>query len=228
MQIDNQRGGIISNMIMIPVGVALMIGFFFLGYYVGKYQPKSGKQDEIIVPLPEVVSKNLPKKDDFTFYKILSDKENKTVSIDLKPKTDLDDTAAKKSADKEPAREKGDQAKKDEKKQTRTEKNSPAANKGSEPKQQAEKKDVAGKQAQNQKIRYSLQIASYQEKAMAEEDVKNMKKKGYAAFIVLSELEGKGTWYRVRVGSFSSKPAAEKLQKELKTKAGVTAFITSE
>lgn len=221
--IDNQRGGIISNIIMLPVGVALMIGFFFLGYYVGKYQSKSDKPDDIVVPLPEVVSKNLPKKEDFTFYKTLTDRENKTVSIELKPKADHEDTAAKKSVEKDSAREKTVRPKKEEKKPVEAEK-TVVANKDTEPKQQAEKKDGSV----NQKIRYSLQVASYQEKTMAEEDVKNMKKRGYAAFVVPFELEGRGKWYRVRIGSFSTRQSAEKLQKELKTKEGIATLIAME
>lgn len=225
--INNERGGIISSIIMLPVGVALMIGFFFLGYYVGKYQSKSDKPDEIIVPLPEMVSKNLPKKEDFTFYKTLTDRENRTVSIDLKPKAEHEDTAAGKPADKDTAQEKGGQSKTEGKKQEKAEK-TVVANKESGPKQQPEKKDTPGTQAQNLKIRYSLQVSSYQEKAMADEDVKNMKKKGYAAFVVPFELEGRGKWYRVRVGSFSTRQAAEKLQKELKTKDGITTLIAME
>jgi hypothetical protein len=66
--VNNQRGGIISSIFMIPIGIALMIGFFFLGYYIGKYQSKA-KQNEIVLPLPEVVSKNLPKKEEFMFIR---------------------------------------------------------------------------------------------------------------------------------------------------------------
>jgi cell division septation protein DedD len=63
---------------------------------------------------------------------------------------------------------------------------------------------------------------------MAEDDIKKMKQRGYSAFIVTSDLPGKGTWYRVRLGSFSSKALAEKLQKELRTKEGISPFITIE
>lgn len=219
--IANERGGIISKIFVIPVGVALMVGFFFLGYYVGKYQSKTGAQNSIIPPLPEIVS-NPPKREEFTFYKTLSDKENKTVSIDLKPRSStVDDSVEKKpAADAEQAKDKGAQSKKDRKTENKAEKTQTAAAK--EPVQKAEtaQKDM--------KLRYTLQIASYQEKAMAEEDVKKMKQRGYAAFIVASDLEGKGTWYRVRLGSFTNKASAEKLQKELRAKAGISPFITLE
>ncbi len=202
----NERGGIISKILLIPAGVALMAGFFFLGYYVGKYQSRSLAQNQRPAPLPEVEPINPPKQDEFTFYKTLTEKENKTVSIDLNPKPEAEEKRAdKKPADGEPAR------------------NKTAALVQALPKQQ-----VPAKKEAASKLRYTLQLASYQEKEMAEEDVKRMKQRGFAAFVVASAVEGKGTWYRVRLGSFSNKASAEKLQRELRAKEGVSAFITIE
>jgi alanyl-tRNA synthetase len=65
------------------------------------------------------------------------------------------------------------------------------------------------------KIRYTVQVASYPDKVLAEDEMKRMKKRGYAAFIAASELPDKGTWYRVRLGSFSTKTAAERLANEI-------------
>lgn len=212
---------------MIPIGVALMIAFFFLGYYVGKYQSKSGKQDEIVLPLPEVVSKNLPK-EDFTFYKTLTDKGNKTVSIDLKPKkSSEEDAGEKKSVEPESGKDKNP-PKKGKQAEPKAEKPKTVTAKQPEPKKQTVKNEPETTRGTDPKIRYSLQIASYPEKDSAEADVKKMKQRGYAAFITSSELEGKGTWYRVRLGSFSNRAAAEKLQKELRSKEGITPIITTE
>jgi len=55
-----------------------------------------------------------------------------------------------------------------------------------------------------------------------------MKTRGYAAFIVSSTMPDKGTWYRVRLGSFPNKAAAEKLLRQLQSKEGITSFITIE
>ena len=82
----NQKGGIISKLIMIPAGVVLMAGFFFLGYYVGRYQSNAGVSGVIAQPLPEIASSTSQKQEEFTFYKTLTDKTDRTVSIDLKPK----------------------------------------------------------------------------------------------------------------------------------------------
>jgi cell division septation protein DedD len=225
--INNQRGGIISSIFVIPILVALMAGFFFLGYYVGKYQSKTN-QSEIVVPLPEVVSDNLPKSSDFTFFKTLTDKENKTVSIDLTPRKDVDQsTNRKKSAAPLPAGN-GNTPAKNVKSDPQPEKPAASAVTEREMKQPAVKKEPVVTRGPDPKIRYTLQLASYQDKEMAEADVKKMKQLGYSAFIVSSELQEKGTWYRVRLGSFSSRASAEKLQKELRAKEGITPFITME
>ena len=63
---------------------------------------------------------------------------------------------------------------------------------------------------------------------MAEDEVKKMKKRGYAAFIASSELPGKGMWHRVRLGSFLNKAAAEKLQKTLHGKESISSIIVIE
>lgn len=201
---NNERGGIISTIILIPVVVALMAGFFLLGYFVGRHQSKSGTTADAMPPLPEIISKNLPKEDEFTFYKSLTDKSDKTVSIELKPKPVAEEKGVEPPVS-ETARVKGAQ-----KQQVSSVKGTVSARKpGSGP-------------------HYTLQIAAYQEKEMAEADIKKMKQQGYAAFVVASELPGMGTWYRVRLGSFSSKASAEKLQKELRAKAGIAPFITVE
>lgn len=222
---NNERGGIISKLFIIPIGVALMIGFFFLGYYVGKYQSKTN-QSEIVVPLPEVVSKNLPKKEDFTFYKTLTDKGDKTVSIDLKPEKKQADAGKKADAEQEKRKP---EPNKDNKPEVKPEK--PAAIKERDAKPLPPKKETPkGPQPAKKepKLRYTLQTASYQEKSMAEDDVRRLKQQGYAAFVQGTEIGGKGMWYRVRLGSFSSKASAEKLQKELQAKVGVTPIITTE
>ena len=233
---NNQKGGIISKLFIIPAGVALMVGFFFLGYYVGKYQSKSGVQGDIMPPLPEVVSNKPQKQEEFTFYKTLTDQENKTVSIDLKPKSVAEEKQAdKKQAVTEGPKDKGEQAaKKDKKIEVKAEKEKavlpskqPAIKQLAQPPVVA-KKETTSLHGPSPKLRYTIQIAAYQEKEMAEEDVKKMKTRGYAAFIVSFTVPDKGTWYRVRLGSFPNKAAAEKLLKQLQAKEGISSFITIE
>ena len=203
---NNQQGGVISKLFFIPIAVACMAGFFFLGYYVGKQQGKSNR-NEIVVPLPEVVSQAVPTTGDYTFFKTLSDKENKTVSIELKPKPAQNAPAPAEKARPQTA----------------------AASASSGPaREQPVKKEPAPARLSSGKVRYTLQTSSYQDKAVADHDVKTLKQHGYAPFIVSSELPGKGTWYRVRLGSFASRGAAEKLQKELRAKEGINSFVLIE
>jgi cell division protein FtsN len=228
---NNEKGGIISKLFIIPIGVVMMVGFFILGYYVGKYQSKSESPSEVVQPLPDVAPQDNPKQEEFTFYKTLTDKGNKTVSIDLRPKSaSSGSTAEKKQVEPEPIRsipvERKD-TEKDKSPEIRIDKSASPA-----PKETATAKApapaVKERASSGLKLRYTLQIASYQDKQAAEDEVKKMKKQGYAAFIVSSLLPEKGTWYRVRLGSFTSKAAAEKLQKEIDAKVGVSPIVVIE
>ncbi len=217
---NNQRGGIISKLLFIPLGVVLVLGFFFLGYLVGKYRSKAGEGPAAAAPpLPEIISKDVPTTGEFTFYKTLTDKSDKTVSIDLHAsyRDDAKDTK-KTPAAAVPSPEKDAQHAKAVK---------PAESMPASKQQPTVKKEVASA-AKNTKLRYTLQVASYQEKEMAESDIRRMKQHGYAAFMVASDLPGKGTWYRVRLGSFSTKMSAEKLQRELRSKESIASIITVE
>lgn len=218
-----------------------MVGFFFLGYFVGKYQSKPFSPADKPASLPEIAAPYIAKKDEFTFYKTLTEKEGKTVSIDLKPISPAAmDKPAKKTETKASSQEKSEKQPKQEKQlDIKIEKPAPAHPREpapkpvqAQPKPQQAKKEPAPKPVPtpltDTKIRYTIQIAAYPEREMADEEVKGMKKRGYAAFIVSSEVPEKGTWYRVRLGSFSSKASAEKLMNELRAKEGLNPFITIE
>jgi cell division septation protein DedD len=241
---NNQRGGILSKLFFLPIGIALMIGFFFLGYYVGRYQSRSAKINEPLPQLPETVAKHIPKKEDFTFYKTLTEKDNITVSIDLKPKSSSQDNregqTPKEPAKKEDALSGNQQKPAEKKKEGRTievkldkapsqppRQEKPEPPRKSEPSPQPKKEQATALDAAGT-LRYTIQVASYPARDMAEEDVKRMKKRGYAAFVKENEIPEKGTWYRVRVGSFKNRASAERLAGELKSKEGLDPFITVE
>ena len=219
--INNQQGGILSKIFIIPVGVALMVGFFFLGYTVGKYQSKSSTSGEIAPPLPEVSSGTVTHKEEFTFYKTLTDNTDKTVSIELKAKPSKEENKP----------EKQQAAPREKRIEIKVEKEAPSPLK---PKQvasnqpQTSTRNESARASTSVKLRYTVQTASYQEKEMAEDEVKRLKQRGYAAFIFSSQLPGKGMWYRVRLGSFSNRAAAEKLQKTIHAKERISPIITIE
>ena len=231
--INNDKGGILSKIFIIPVGVALMVGFFFLGYFVGKYQNKSGVSGEVAPPLPAIASNTGQKREEFTFYKTLADKNDKTVSIDLKPKPVKEEAKPEKqqTAAEIPIKRPVPPAPKERhaevnigKEASLPPKSKQAASKQS---QQLEKKETAASSA-NTKLRYTVQTASYPERQLAQDEVRRLKKRGFAAFIISSELSGKGVWHRVRLGSFSNKAAAEKLQKTIHEKERILTIVVSE
>ena len=74
--------------------------------------------------------------------------------------------------------------------------------------------------------RFAIQVASFRKKKRALAFVDSLKKDNYDAYIVSKDLGEKGTWYRVRIGNFSSKNDADNVLKEIKTKY-LQSFITS-
>ena len=54
----------------------------------------------------------------------------------------------------------------------------------------------------------TLQVASLKDPAKAEKMVSHLKSKGYSAYQVTTEVPGKGTYHRVRVGHFKDRSAA--------------------
>jgi cell division septation protein DedD len=65
--------------------------------------------------------------------------------------------------------------------------------------------------------KFYVQVSSWKNIAKAEEEAKKMKAKGHDAFIVKAYIEQfKGTWYRVRVGSFNTKADAEAFSSKIK------------
>lgn len=64
---------------------------------------------------------------------------------------------------------------------------------------------------------YSLQISAWRSKRKAESEVQKLKGRGHNAFLVQAVLPNRGgTWYRVRVGFFTSIEEAESYMKQIK------------
>lgn len=67
-----------------------------------------------------------------------------------------------------------------------------------------------------QKGRFTIQVAAVQESKNAEQLVAELRKKGYRAYQIRSEVAGRGVWYRVRVGGFDNRDAANQMLSKLK------------
>ncbi len=64
---------------------------------------------------------------------------------------------------------------------------------------------------------YVVQVASFQDKKLADAYANNLRKKGYNAFVERAFVEWKGgSWYRVRVGYFDSIEKANEIAQKLK------------
>jgi cell division septation protein DedD len=65
---------------------------------------------------------------------------------------------------------------------------------------------------------YTIQVAAVKAAKDADRLVAQLKQKGYAAYSTISKVQGKGIWFRVRVGKYESKADAgstlQKLKKE--------------
>ena len=72
---------------------------------------------------------------------------------------------------------------------------------------------------------YTIQVSSFTERGKATDLVNKLIRKKYPAYITSIQISQK-TWYRVRVGHFTSREEAEKFANLLKDKEKLNAFIT--
>ncbi len=64
---------------------------------------------------------------------------------------------------------------------------------------------------------FSLQIGSYAEKKVAANALSIWQKRGFDARVVSYDIKGKGTWYRLELGSYSSEDQALNSQQNIMT-----------
>jgi DedD protein len=74
---------------------------------------------------------------------------------------------------------------------------------------------------------WTLQLGASPNREDAERQASRMREKGYAPYITAAEVPGKGTWYRVRMGSFPSKDAATRYLQDFKRETQAEAFVAS-
>jgi cell division protein FtsN len=86
-------------------------------------------------------------------------------------------------------------------------------------------RDVPVKEAPAPKLgSFTIQVSAFKTQPEAASYVKLLTAKGFPANIKASTVEGKGTWYRVRVGSFTSKQAADSYKDKL-TRDNLPAWV---
>ena len=75
------------------------------------------------------------------------------------------------------------------------------------------------------KVRFTLQLSSFQDKAEAEAFLSAMKSAGFQPYLTEADVGGKGTFYRVRLGSFRSLEAASDAKAEYEKTSKKTAQV---
>jgi len=71
---------------------------------------------------------------------------------------------------------------------------------------------------------YTVQIASFKDSGAADEMIVTLNQKGYSAYRTTGEISGRGTWFRVRIGSFKNRTEAAGTLNRLK-KGGYKAIL---
>jgi len=72
---------------------------------------------------------------------------------------------------------------------------------------------------------FPLQISAFQNRQEADRFAAKLRDRGYAPYIVAAEVPNKGTWYRVRMGSFPSRDAATRYLTDFKRETQLDAFV---
>lgn len=72
---------------------------------------------------------------------------------------------------------------------------------------------------------FTLQISAFQDRQEADRFAARLRTKGYAPYILVAEVPGKGTWYRVRMGSFANRDAASRYLADFKRETQLDAFV---
>ncbi len=72
---------------------------------------------------------------------------------------------------------------------------------------------------------YQLQVSSFRTQAEADAFSGQLRARGHKAYVVEAKVAGRGTWYRVRVGPFSSQHAAAAYRSGFEGREHVVPFI---
>jgi cell division septation protein DedD len=73
----------------------------------------------------------------------------------------------------------------------------------------------APKKVESQRLHYAIQVASSQDKMLAETQKTLLNKKGFTSYIEEINLESKGRFYRVMIGPFPNKSEASRVKSQL-------------
>jgi DedD protein len=72
---------------------------------------------------------------------------------------------------------------------------------------------------------YQLQVSSFRTQAEANQFSDQLRARGHKAYVVEAHVVGRGTWYRVRVGPFTTQHAAQAYRSSFEAKEHVVPFV---
>jgi cell division septation protein DedD len=73
--------------------------------------------------------------------------------------------------------------------------------------------------------KYTVQLGASQHRTEALQLASRASTTGQKAYVVEARLPGKGVWYRVRVGAFPDKPAAERFRRDIERELRMDAVV---
>lgn len=81
-------------------------------------------------------------------------------------------------------------------------------------------KEESGSLARQPEARFAVQVSAHKEEEAAQKVVNQLRAKGFEAFITSADIQGKGRWYRVRIGPFSDSPTAQQMASQVSKALG--------
>lgn len=202
---------------------------FFLGIFTGKgiEERRLVKTEEPLVRIPinppaqgATGAQGGPTKDEMTFYNTLTKQPRAQPAAEEKPKETKQPEKSAKAEVKESKRQTKEAPppppKAVEKKLEKTP--PPAAPKPAQLVETAERKE-SGKS-------WTVQVNAFPDEKSAKTWVDRLKNKGYNAYVAEVNIKGK-TWYRVRVGQYSTREEAKKVEEAMKKQENYTKAFTA-
>lgn len=72
---------------------------------------------------------------------------------------------------------------------------------------------------------FQLQVSSFRTREEADQFSVELRSRGHRAYVTSAEVEGRGTWYRVRIGPFATQAEAARYRGEFESKERVVPFV---
>jgi cell division septation protein DedD len=231
-----------TQLVIVGTGfTATCVLVFLLGILIGQGVEgrKLLKQEEplVKVPLqpPTPGSKQGGSKDELTFYDTLAKTPSgsqpakaakaaeKAAKPELKEPQEAKPPAKEIKTAKAGATEESQASAKKPKEKAAAENTAAAETKKAAPAKTVEEEKNNTETASPERV-WTVQVNAYPEESRAQKLIERLKQKGYDAYLVKANINGKD-WFRVRVGRFAARAQTKELLEELQTKENFTKAI---